>query len=46
MGIGDRLHAVPVEKATFVRDGNDIVVMVSLSEAELKSLPEYKKPAR
>jgi len=46
MGIGDKLHAVPFDKATFVRDGNDIVVMVSMSEAELKALPEYKKPTR
>ena len=46
MGIGDKLYSLPFDKATFVRDGNDVVVMVPMSEAELKGLPEYKKPVR
>lgn len=46
LGIGSRNVALPWKDLAMAGTGKDAKIMTSLSEAELKELPEYKEPER
>lgn len=45
LGIGDRQVEVPRDRVSISGTGNDTKVMTSMTEDELKALPEYKNPS-
>jgi hypothetical protein len=45
LGIGDRHVEVPRDRVSISGTGTDTKVMTSMTEDELKALPEYKNPS-
>ncbi|MFD2263901.1 hypothetical protein ACFSM5_13445 [Lacibacterium aquatile] len=45
LGIGDRQVEVPRDRVSISGTGDDTKVMTSMTEDELKALPEYKNPS-